>query len=81
MGNQKQILTAYRDIISMIKTNLVRDLAEANSTGSFNMEQLDFQRLTALTDTFIDQYAAAGYEMLQRQTNEASTTSTRRSKK
>mgnify|MGYP003654151274 CR=1 FL=1 len=68
MTNQKQILSTYRNIIEMIKTNLVRDLATANSTGAIAITSTDLERISNLTGTFIDLYAANGYEMLQNQT-------------
>lgn len=73
MANQKQVLQSYREIISMIKSNIVKDLAEARSTNRFNIEQTDFETLVTLTDTLIDTYAANGYETLMNQTNETST--------
>jgi hypothetical protein len=68
MTEQKLILSTYRDIVEMIKSNLVRDLIEANSTGTINVSRPDLEKITNLTGTFIDLYAANGYELLMNQT-------------
>ena len=75
MTQQKLILSTYRDIIEMIKTGLVRDLIEANSTGTINLTTIDLERTTTLTETFIDIYAANGYELLVNRTKEDTKTS------
>ena len=68
MTEQKLILSTYRDIVEMIKSNLVRDLAMANSTGAIAVTSVDLERISNLTGTFIDLYAANGYELLMNQT-------------
>ena len=70
MTQQQQILSTYRDIITMIKVGIVRDLIEANSSGTINLTALDLERTTKLTETFIDIYAANGYELLVNRTKE-----------
>lgn len=77
MTNQKQILSTYRDIITMIKDNLTRDLIEANGAGNIDIPDLEIGRVTALTSTLIDLYASNGYELLVNQTK----TNTTKSKK
>ncbi len=71
MANQKQVLQTYTDILAMLKENVTRDLLEANARGTINLDELNLQRVIALTTNLVDQYGANGYELLQRQTKPA----------
>jgi hypothetical protein len=77
MTNQKQVLQTYMDIITMLKENLTRDLLKANQTETIILDNLNLQRVVALTTNLVDQYGAQGYELLQRLPTET----TRRTKK
>jgi len=78
MTNQKQVLQTYMDIITMLKENLTRDLLKANQAETITLDDLNLQRVVALTTNLVDQYGAQGYELLQRLPTE---TTTRRTKK
>ena len=67
MANQNKVLQAYTDVLVMLKQNITRDLLEANSNNTINIDELNLQRIVALTTSLIDQYGANGYELLQRQ--------------
>lgn len=69
MANQKQILSTYTSVLTMLKENISRDLREANSVGTIELDDLNMQRVIALTTNLVDQYGANGYELLQKQTN------------
>ena len=82
MTTKNTILQTYRDVVGMIKSNLITDLSTANGTGKINIPIEEFERLTLLTESIIDVYAANGYELLQKQVAALETkTSTRKTKK
>ena len=82
MTTKNTILQTYRDVIGMIKSNLITDLSTANGTGKINIPIEEFERLTLLTESIVDVYAANGYEILQKQVAALETkTSTRKTKK
>ena len=74
MANQQQILQTYTGVLSMLKENIARDLLEARSVGTITMDDLNIQRVIALTSNLVDQYGANGYEVLQKQTTPAKRT-------
>tara|TARA_E500000331_G_C17157684_1_gene670314 strand:+ start:149 stop:379 length:231 start_codon:yes stop_codon:yes gene_type:complete len=74
MANQKQVLNTYTNVLTMLKENLSRDLLEAKSVGTIEVDNLNLQRVIALTTNLVDQYGANGYELLQKQTAPAKRT-------
>ena len=69
--DQKLVLSTYRNIIEIIKTNTVRDLNEAISNGQIEISEFEKERLAQLVETLIVSHALNGYSQLQRITKSA----------
>jgi len=66
--DNKTVLSTYRDVCEVNKTQLISELNAAVTAGAFEFnEVVDKERFFALLDTLINAANARGYEIFQSQ--------------